>query len=112
MFRFFLDCPLFQAKFAIICVSDFYFDLPDELIVCYPKLERTTHRLLLIDGENREIFRRTFAALWQIEHIPVSSCINPPDDKESSISKNKVVQFPPYLLFKHIKHVVCIDYKQ
>lgn len=42
-------------------VSDFYFDLPDELIARYPKTERTSSRLLQLNGENGEIFHRTFA---------------------------------------------------
>ncbi|WP_040975661.1 tRNA preQ1(34) S-adenosylmethionine ribosyltransferase-isomerase QueA [Necropsobacter massiliensis] len=41
-------------------VSDFYFDLPDELIARYPKPERTASRLLQLNGENGEIFHRTF----------------------------------------------------
>ncbi|HDX1086242.1 tRNA preQ1(34) S-adenosylmethionine ribosyltransferase-isomerase QueA [Pasteurella multocida] len=42
-------------------VSDFYFDLPDELIARYPKPERTASRLLQLNGENGEITHRTFA---------------------------------------------------
>ncbi|WP_080996888.1 S-adenosylmethionine:tRNA ribosyltransferase-isomerase, partial [Aggregatibacter actinomycetemcomitans] len=42
-------------------VADFYFDLPDELIARYPKTERTASRLLQLDGENGEIFHRTFS---------------------------------------------------
>ncbi|WP_439328350.1 tRNA preQ1(34) S-adenosylmethionine ribosyltransferase-isomerase QueA [Lonepinella sp. BR2357] len=42
-------------------VSDFYFDLPDELIARYPTLNRTASRLLQLDGENGEISHRTFA---------------------------------------------------
>ena len=42
-------------------VSDFYFDLPDELIARYPKTERSASRLLQLNGENGEIFHRTFA---------------------------------------------------
>ena len=42
-------------------VSDFYFDLPDELIARYPKTERTSSRLLQLNGENGKIFHRTFA---------------------------------------------------
>lgn len=41
-------------------VSDFHFDLPDELIARYPKPERTASRLLQLNGENGEIFHRTF----------------------------------------------------
>ncbi|WP_410687879.1 tRNA preQ1(34) S-adenosylmethionine ribosyltransferase-isomerase QueA [Avibacterium paragallinarum] len=42
-------------------VSDFYFDLPDELIARYPKADRTASRLLQLNGENGEISHRTFA---------------------------------------------------
>lgn len=42
-------------------VADFNFDLPDELIARYPKPERTASRLLQLNGENGEIFHRTFA---------------------------------------------------
>ncbi|WP_273393660.1 tRNA preQ1(34) S-adenosylmethionine ribosyltransferase-isomerase QueA [Actinobacillus porcinus] len=42
-------------------VSDFHFDLPDELIARYPKPERTASRLLQLNGENGEIFHRTFS---------------------------------------------------
>lgn len=42
-------------------VSDFHFDLPDELIARYPKPERTASRLLQLNGENGAIFHRTFS---------------------------------------------------
>ncbi|WP_439256760.1 tRNA preQ1(34) S-adenosylmethionine ribosyltransferase-isomerase QueA [Lonepinella sp. BR2271] len=42
-------------------VSDFYFDLPDELIARYPTPNRTASRLLQLNGENGEISHRTFA---------------------------------------------------
>ena len=42
-------------------VSDFHFDLPDELIARYPKPERTASRLLQLNGENGAISHRTFA---------------------------------------------------
>lgn len=42
-------------------VSDFHFDLPDELIARYPKPERTASRLLQLNGENGKIFHRTFS---------------------------------------------------
>ncbi|HBO38020.1 MAG TPA: tRNA preQ1(34) S-adenosylmethionine ribosyltransferase-isomerase QueA, partial [Pasteurellaceae bacterium] len=41
-------------------VSDFHFNLPDELIARYPKPERTSSRLLQLNGENGEISHRTF----------------------------------------------------
>lgn len=44
-------------------VSDFYFDLPDELIARYPMPERRASRLLQLNGENGEITHRTFAEI-------------------------------------------------
>ncbi|HDV7287964.1 tRNA preQ1(34) S-adenosylmethionine ribosyltransferase-isomerase QueA [Pasteurella multocida] len=49
-------------------VSDFYFDLPDELIARYPKPERTASRLLQLNGENGEIIHRTFADILDQIH--------------------------------------------
>ncbi|MCK3658904.1 tRNA preQ1(34) S-adenosylmethionine ribosyltransferase-isomerase QueA [Pasteurellaceae bacterium Pebbles2] len=49
-------------------VSDFYFDLPDELIARYPKTDRTASRLLQLNGENGEIFHRTFADILDLIH--------------------------------------------
>ncbi|TDQ57933.1 S-adenosylmethionine:tRNA ribosyltransferase-isomerase [Mesocricetibacter intestinalis] len=42
-------------------VSDFYFDLPDELIARYPKPDRKSSRLLHLNGVNGEIAHRTFS---------------------------------------------------
>lgn len=47
-------------------VSDFYFDLPDELIARYPKAQRTASRLLQLNGENSEIFHRTFSDILDL----------------------------------------------
>ena len=47
-------------------VSDFYFDLPDELIARYPKAQRTASRLLQLKGENGEIFHRTFSDILDL----------------------------------------------
>lgn len=47
-------------------VSDFYFDLPDELIARYPKTERTASRLLQLNGENGEIAHRTFNDILEL----------------------------------------------
>ncbi|OOF43153.1 tRNA preQ1(34) S-adenosylmethionine ribosyltransferase-isomerase QueA [Rodentibacter trehalosifermentans] len=41
-------------------VSDFHFDLPNELIARYPKEDRTSCRLLTLNGENGEMAHRTF----------------------------------------------------
>lgn len=50
----------------IMLVSDFHFDLPDELIARYPKPERTASRLLQLNGENGEIFHRTFSDVLEL----------------------------------------------
>ncbi|MGQ0287218.1 tRNA preQ1(34) S-adenosylmethionine ribosyltransferase-isomerase QueA [Pasteurellaceae bacterium 22721_9_1] len=47
-------------------VSDFYFDLPDELIARYPKTERSSSRLLHLDGKNGEFFHRTFTDILDL----------------------------------------------
>ena len=41
-------------------ISDFHFDLPDELIARYPKEDRSSAVLLQLNGENGEISHRTF----------------------------------------------------
>ncbi|AUI85384.1 tRNA preQ1(34) S-adenosylmethionine ribosyltransferase-isomerase QueA [Vibrio azureus] len=41
-------------------VSDFHFDLPDELIARYPQPERTASRLLQMDGNTGELIDGTF----------------------------------------------------
>ncbi|NVO99615.1 S-adenosylmethionine:tRNA ribosyltransferase-isomerase, partial [Photobacterium damselae subsp. damselae] len=40
-------------------VSDFDFDLPDELIARYPQPERTSSRLLQLDGNSGDIAHKT-----------------------------------------------------
>ncbi|MHA2940072.1 tRNA preQ1(34) S-adenosylmethionine ribosyltransferase-isomerase QueA [Vibrio sp. RC27] len=52
-------------------VSDFHFDLPDELIARYPKTERTASRLLQLDGNSGELFDRSFK--------DILSLVNPGD---------------------------------
>ena len=42
-------------------VSDFNFDLPDELIARYPKEDRASCRLLHLNGENGAVIDRTFS---------------------------------------------------
>ncbi|QLB12851.1 S-adenosylmethionine:tRNA ribosyltransferase-isomerase [Bisgaardia hudsonensis] len=42
-------------------LSDFYFNLPDELIARYPTPNRRASRLLQLNGENGEISHRTFS---------------------------------------------------
>ncbi|ENQ8284389.1 tRNA preQ1(34) S-adenosylmethionine ribosyltransferase-isomerase QueA [Vibrio mimicus] len=41
-------------------VSDFHFELPDELIARYPKAERTASRLLQLDGNSGQLVDGTF----------------------------------------------------
>ncbi|QUJ68117.1 tRNA preQ1(34) S-adenosylmethionine ribosyltransferase-isomerase QueA [Photobacterium sp. GJ3] len=41
-------------------VSDFHFDLPDELIARYPQPERSASRLLQLDGNSGEIAHQSF----------------------------------------------------
>lgn len=47
-------------------VSDFYFDLPDELIARYPLTERTASRLLCLDGLSGETAHRQFSGLPEL----------------------------------------------
>lgn len=44
-------------------VSDFHFDLPDELIARYPLKERSASRLLCLDGPTGELAHRVFSDL-------------------------------------------------
>lgn len=46
-------------------VSDFHFDLPDELIARYPKTERTASRLLQLNGNSGELVDGTFKDVLQ-----------------------------------------------
>jgi S-adenosylmethionine:tRNA ribosyltransferase-isomerase len=44
-------------------LSDFHYELPDELIARYPAAERTASRLLVLDGGSGEIAHRRFTDL-------------------------------------------------
>lgn len=44
-------------------VSDFYFDLPNELIARYPQPERTSSRLLMLDGDSGALRHQHFSDL-------------------------------------------------
>ncbi len=46
-------------------VSDFSFDLPEELIARYPKAERTASRLMALDGDSGEIKDLNFLTLLE-----------------------------------------------
>ncbi|WP_426417144.1 tRNA preQ1(34) S-adenosylmethionine ribosyltransferase-isomerase QueA [Aestuariirhabdus sp. LZHN29] len=47
-------------------VSDFRFDLPDELIARYPKTDRSSSRLLCVDGASGALEHRIFSDLEQL----------------------------------------------
>ncbi|WP_339752561.1 tRNA preQ1(34) S-adenosylmethionine ribosyltransferase-isomerase QueA [uncultured Marinobacter sp.] len=47
-------------------VSDFHFDLPDELIARYPLKERSASRLLCLDGLSGELDHRVFSDLPEL----------------------------------------------
>lgn len=44
-------------------VSDFHFDLPDELIARYPLKDRSASRLLCLDGLSGKLDHRVFSEL-------------------------------------------------
>lgn len=48
-------------------VSDFHFDLPDELIARYPTEQRSASRLLCLDGKSGEVNHSHFTAF--VEHV-------------------------------------------
>lgn len=50
-------------RFFAMLVSDFHFDLPDELIARFPAKERTSSRLLHLNGINGELHHRQFKDL-------------------------------------------------
>ena len=50
----------------VMHVSDFNFELPDELIARYPKTERTASRLLQLNGNSGELTDRTFKDVLEI----------------------------------------------
>lgn len=50
----------------VMHVSDFNFELPDELIARYPKTERTASRLLQLNGNSGELTDRTFKDVLDI----------------------------------------------
>jgi len=47
-------------------LSEFYFELPEELIAQYPLAERTDSRLLCLNGDNGELDDRTFKSLPEL----------------------------------------------
>jgi S-adenosylmethionine:tRNA ribosyltransferase-isomerase len=47
-------------------VSDFHFDLPDELIARYPKAERSASRLLQLDGNSGALSDRSFKEILDL----------------------------------------------
>jgi S-adenosylmethionine:tRNA ribosyltransferase-isomerase len=47
-------------------LSDFHFELPDELIARYPMAERTASRLLVLDGAGGEVHHQQFVDLLDL----------------------------------------------
>lgn len=47
-------------------VADFSFDLPDELIARFPKKDRTSSRLLSLDGSTGEISHKVFSDILEL----------------------------------------------
>ncbi|CAH0524856.1 S-adenosylmethionine:tRNA ribosyltransferase-isomerase [Vibrio hippocampi] len=55
--------PIFVSyfyKMSVMQVSDFHFELPDELIARYPKAERSASRLLQLTGNTGEVVDGSF----------------------------------------------------
>ncbi len=47
--------------FPLMRVADFSFDLPDELIARFPKQDRTSSRLLTLDGPSGDLEHKIFS---------------------------------------------------
>lgn len=47
-------------------VSDFHFELPDELIARYPKAQRTASRMLQLNGQTGEVTDRVFTDVLEL----------------------------------------------
>src|SRR5210317_1430493 len=47
-------------------LSDFYFDLPEELIAAYPLEQRSSSRLLCLDGNSGELQHLIFSDLVEL----------------------------------------------
>lgn len=62
------ECPkrLFLLKCPAMNLSEFNFDLPDELIAQYPLQERTDSRLLCLNGMSGELEDRIFKSLPEL----------------------------------------------
>ncbi|RJX74349.1 tRNA preQ1(34) S-adenosylmethionine ribosyltransferase-isomerase QueA [Vibrio sinensis] len=54
-------------------VSDFHFDLPDELIARYPQPERTSSRLLQLNGNSGELVDGTFTNV--LDHVQAGDLV-------------------------------------
>jgi len=48
---------------AVMQLSDFYFELPDQLIARYPQKERSSSRLLVLNGESGQLQHKQFKDL-------------------------------------------------
>ncbi len=64
--RKFVKNHLYLLKCPAMHLSEFYFDLPEELIAQYPLAERTDSRLLCLDGSSGELDDRVFKALPEL----------------------------------------------
>ena len=54
-------CEIVNERIATdLKTSDFYYDLPEELIAQFPSKERDMCRLMVIDRENKEISHKVF----------------------------------------------------
>ena len=53
--------------------SDFYFDLPEELIAQVPILDRSSSKLMVLDKETGEIEHKTFKNV--IEYLNPGDCL-------------------------------------
>ncbi len=62
------QCPrrVYLLEYAAMQLSEFYFDLPEELIAQYPLPQRTDSRLLCLDGSTGELQDRVFKELPQL----------------------------------------------
>ena len=52
---------IFLGRFLRMRVSDYHFDLPDSLIATYPTPDRTSSRLLKLDGPTGELTHLQFS---------------------------------------------------
>ena len=61
-----------ERKFKLK-TSDFYFDLPEELIAQVPILDRSSSKLMVLDKETGEIEHKTFKNV--IDYLNPGDCL-------------------------------------